>query len=241
MNSQRQGQEQRGRQGDRFRHRHGQRGQRYEAYPPPRRQQQQPVIDNRFLLNTYLNMYDSARNDLNITNNRIDILLQNINELSNHFMIQNLRQHQTQNQNQNSDTSSTLPFSQSSISTMSTFDDNIRNLMANFLNPIPIIPTNRQINDATRRLTFGNIANPVNTECIFTREEFARDSDVIQITHCSHNFTPDALSTWFIAHSTCPICRYDIRGTGPEPNPSTNNDSSSNGINTIYFDFYTRH
>jgi len=72
-------------------------------------------------------------------------------------------------------------------------------------------PTIRQIQQATVNNTFGNIVSPVNATCPITRDEFTDESEITMIRGCNHIFNRDNLSEWFVSHSTCPLCRRDIR------------------------------
>ena len=62
-------------------------------------------------------------------------------------------------------------------------------------------------------MRFGDIANPVNTMCPITREEFVPNDEVGVITHCNHIFNYNAVVSWLSRNFVCPLCRHDIRGT----------------------------
>lgn len=93
-------------------------------------------------------------------------------------------------------------------------------LQFDFFAPITVRPTQQQISDATRRIRFSEIENPVNRMCPISQENFNPDNEVIQIRHCRHNFTPQHFNTWFSRNVRCPCCRFDIRN-------HANNDSST--------------
>jgi len=102
-----------------------------------------------------------------------------------------------------------------------------QNIINNFLEPVPIVPTITQIINATNILTFENIQNPVNIICPITRDPFEVTDIITQIKYCSHLFNSAALNTWFLSNCICPICRYDIRdyftsGSLVEASHSTN-------------------
>ena len=69
------------------------------------------------------------------------------------------------------------------------------------------------IEDNVQKMRFGDIANPVNTMCPITREEFVPDDEVGVITHCGHIFNYNAVVSWLSRNFVCPLCRHDIRGT----------------------------
>lgn len=64
---------------------------------------------------------------------------------------------------------------------------------------------------ATECCIYSSINSPMNTCCPISQEEFSHDQEVIMIKHCGHLFKQESLLTWFINHSTCPYCRYDIK------------------------------
>jgi len=72
-------------------------------------------------------------------------------------------------------------------------------------------PTPEQINYATLNTTYANVASPVNTTCPISRDEFNDESEITVIRGCHHIFNRSSLREWFINHSTCPMCRNDIR------------------------------
>ena len=87
----------------------------------------------------------------------------------------------------------------------------IESMMHEFLQPIHIYPTQMQIENATRRVRFSDIARPINLSCPISLEEF-NDSDMVTvIRYCGHIFNSENLSNWFRTNCRCPVCRYDIR------------------------------
>ena len=78
-------------------------------------------------------------------------------------------------------------------------------------------PTTEQIRRATMNTVFGRITTPVNATCPISRDEFNDDSEVTIIRSCSHIFNRSSLGAWFVNHSTCPMCRSDIREYVPRP------------------------
>jgi hypothetical protein len=75
--------------------------------------------------------------------------------------------------------------------------------------------TNDQIHRATMNTTFGNIISPVNATCPISRDEFNDESEITMIRGCNHIFNRTSLREWFVSHSTCPMCRGDIREYRP--------------------------
>lgn len=77
--------------------------------------------------------------------------------------------------------------------------------------PGPGAPTNDQINRATLNTVFSNIISPVNATCPISRDEFDDNSEITMIRGCNHVFNRVSLREWFVHHSTCPMCRCDVR------------------------------
>ena len=77
--------------------------------------------------------------------------------------------------------------------------------------PGPGAPTNDQIGRATLNTVFSNILSPVNATCPISRDEFDDNSEITMIRGCNHVFNHVSLREWFVHHSTCPMCRCDIR------------------------------
>ena len=49
--------------------------------------------------------------------------------------------------------------------------------------------------------------------CSICRVNLDTDDIIRTINHCGHHYHINCLDRWFEDHITCPICRYDIRGT----------------------------
>jgi hypothetical protein len=88
---------------------------------------------------------------------------------------------------------------------------NISQLLQSFLQPVEIIPTQSQIEAATRRVQYCDIVSPNNTSCPISMEEFNDNDIVTVIRHCSHIFNTEQITNWFTSSCRCPVCRYDIR------------------------------
>jgi len=82
-------------------------------------------------------------------------------------------------------------------------------------------PTNDQIRRATHDTVFGNIITPVNATCPISRDEFNDQSEITMIRGCNHLFNRESLREWFARHSSCPLCRSDIRDYRPSSNQPT--------------------
>jgi hypothetical protein len=105
-----------------------------------------------------------------------------------------------------------------------TVGDYANNIFDNFLQPVEIYPTQSQIESATRRVRYCDIARPINTSCPISMDEFNDNDMVIVIRHCGHTFNADHIMNWFRSNCRCPVCRYDIR----EYNSNVSNEFFTN-------------
>lgn len=109
-------------------------------------------------------------------------------------------------------------------------------ILQTFFEPVVIFPSQVQIENATRIVTFGDIVDPINTSCPISLERFNDDEQVIIIRYCGHIFSIDELNQWFRHRVKCPVCRYDIRNyvsntyLNDETQVNSNNISSENNI-----------
>ena len=81
------------------------------------------------------------------------------------------------------------------------------------------IPTTQEIRTATINTRYSHIIQPTNSVCPISRDDFNDNSEVTQIRGCAHIFNRASLSEWFVTHSTCPMCRYDIRDYNSRQQP----------------------
>ena len=88
---------------------------------------------------------------------------------------------------------------------------NLADLYQRFFDPIVIYPTASQIETATRRVLYRDIATPINNSCPISMDNFNDNETVTIIRQCGHIFNIDELATWFQSNCRCPVCRYDIR------------------------------
>jgi hypothetical protein len=124
----------------------------------------------------------------------------------------------------------TIPFTNTN-NNETRLNNTVNNLFESFFDPIPILPTENQIESATRVVRFGDIINPLNQSCCISLEPFLDDTSVVMIRYCRHLFSRNAIRGWFEHNSRCPICRYDIRNWNINQNLSTTSvDLSNNSI-----------
>ena len=112
---------------------------------------------------------------------------------------------------------------------------NINQISSNLFDPILIIPTEQQIQNATEIISY-NITLRQDT-CPIDLLLFNTNEDIMRILFCGHIFRPANLQTWFQSSSICPLCRYDIREynttdlSNNEPNDNDSNDNESTNDN----------
>lgn len=101
------------------------------------------------------------------------------------------------------------------------------NAFSGFFDPVAVYPTQTQIDIATRRVRYRDVAAPRNIACPISMVDFTDNDIVTVIRHCGHIFATDQLNIWFATNCTCPVCRFDIRAA-PINNTSAANDASVN-------------
>jgi hypothetical protein len=114
-----------------------------------------------------------------------------------------------------------------------TLDSYAFNIIENLFQPVEIYPTQSQIETATRRVRYSDIARPLNTSCPISMDEFNDNDLVTVIRHCGHTFHTQHIMNWFRNNCRCPVCRYDIREYNSNvTNQFFNNtqDSSNNNV-----------
>ena len=80
-----------------------------------------------------------------------------------------------------------------------------------FLTPVIVRPSERQIENATEVMLYSSIENPQNRSCPITMAPFQSEDNVRRIKYCGHIYNDESLITWFRSNVRCPLCRYDIR------------------------------
>jgi hypothetical protein len=197
----------------------------------------------------HINSITETLNSLTQTNNQIRISLgqllhSNQNTYTNNTRRNNHRHSQNTSTNHfDRDMINNQPFIIDSISEYtiprnrrySTLDSYAQSVFNIFLQPVDIYPTQSQIESATRRVVYCDIARPVNTSCPISMDDFNDTDMVTVIRHCGHTFHTEYLMNWFSTNCRCPVCRYDIRdynNTSSEyfNSPETTIDSSNNNL-----------
>lgn len=100
---------------------------------------------------------------------------------------------------------------QTLLSPLASMFENATAEMLSNLTPVIVRPSRQQLDRATRIVRYGDIENPINTQCPISLESFQDGSNVVQILICRHIFHPSSFNQWFNSNVRCPVCRYDIR------------------------------
>lgn len=207
--------------------------------------------DTLFLVNILNTMYnDNLRqinnlsetlNNLNNSNNQIrNLLVQLLNRNQGHGYS---RRNEFRRVNTNFNNLSTNMNNRNSSYLIGeyTIPINTNRLFENFFQPVEIYPTQSQIENATRRVRYCDIARPVNTSCPISMDDFDDNDMVTVIRHCGHTFHNEHIMNWFSSNYRCPVCRYDIRDYSSNISneffnsyrDSSNNNVDRNDIGTI--------
>ena len=202
-----------------------------------------------FLINILNTMYnDNLRQINNLTETLTN--LNNSNSQIRNLLVQLLNsnqgnRHSRRNQSDMFDTSDrniggylideyTFPVNTNRQNNINETHDTLRDLRSVFeifFQPIEIYPSQSQIEIATRRVRYCDIATPINTSCPISMDDFNDNDMVTVIRHCGHTFHTENIMNWFRSNSRCPVCRYDIRDYNiPNQNLNNSQDSSNNNI-----------
>ena len=97
---------------------------------------------------------------------------------------------------------------------IATFDIPIVNDRINptFLEPVPVRPSQAQINAATVLVcTTGQMSQ--DETCAVCQDGYTEGAETRILNHCRHQFHRRCIDRWFQQHVQCPVCRHDIRTT----------------------------
>ena len=186
-------------------------------------------------MNNTTDIYIYAAKSLDVITRMLDIISRTQNDL---YYINNNNVNTNSNINRNSRLNTNSRSTINSRSNRTTLPSrqfqrhspfiNLFNSDANsFWNTIPIYPTEEEIINAIEIVEYSESINGQN--CPITMENFNENSRITKITLCGHIFNENALRRWFRNHTTCPICRIDIRDN---VNTVTNNDANTTSSET---------
>ena len=91
------------------------------------------------------------------------------------------------------------------------------NVLRNFLDPVPVVPTAAQIAAGTEQ----NV-RPANETCPICRDPVLLGT---RLRACNHVFHASCIDEWFTLNPRCPVCRHDVR----EPLTSSRGRNSNEG------------
>lgn len=74
---------------------------------------------------------------------------------------------------------------------------------ANFNDPVPVLPTQEQIDRSLETI------DSTTSNCAICQDSIA--SGACRIRQCGHVYHRSCISTWFGMNVRCPVCRHDIR------------------------------
>lgn len=95
------------------------------------------------------------------------------------------------------------------ISEMISVNGSNNSIVEDFLERVPIRPTQEQISSATTlHLSDGSHEDI----CTICQDDIEINQLYRRITECGHYFHKSCIDTWFTGNTLCPTCRYDIRG-----------------------------
>ena len=77
------------------------------------------------------------------------------------------------------------------------------NVLRNFFDPVPVVPTQEQISAATeRQIPVTNISCAICQDSIQT---------ATRLRACGHCFHDTCIQQWLNINTRCPVCRHDVR------------------------------
>ena len=195
---------------------------------------------NNFLSSEQIQLINMYNTQYNRTLTQVDRLLDTLDNIRDH--IQQIteqgnsrnqfvrRNHRINSRNRNMFFSSNLNDDTNVFSIFNERPRTVNPTFVDYLNTtVRIRPTNEQIQNATREITYGDITDPPNETCPISLDRFDPDDSVSQIIHCGHIFCQAELQEWFQNNVRCPVCRYDIRDytTRGETSSQTRGETSS--------------
>ena len=83
----------------------------------------------------------------------------------------------------------------------------------NFSDPVPVVASTNQINAGLEAIPTAS------SPCAICQEPIS--SGGVRIRVCQHEYHRACIVNWFSMSVRCPVCRHDIRETGPEAQTST--------------------
>jgi hypothetical protein len=88
-------------------------------------------------------------------------------------------------------------------------DQSWAEILASFMNPVPVRPTQEQIERATR--LFLTDVSTARESCVICFDTISDGQAQREIRECGHSFHRDCIDRHFQTSPRCPLCRHDIR------------------------------
>ena len=88
-------------------------------------------------------------------------------------------------------------------------DQSWAEILASFMNPIPVRPTQEQIDRATR--LFMTDASSTRDSCVICFDAITDGQAQRQVRTCGHSFHRECIDRHFQTSPRCPLCRHDVR------------------------------
>ncbi len=88
-------------------------------------------------------------------------------------------------------------------------DQSWAEILASFMNPVPVRPTQEQIDRATR--LFLTDVSTARESCVICFDTISDGQAQREIRACGHSFHRDCIDRHFQTSPRCPLCRHDIR------------------------------
>lgn len=82
-----------------------------------------------------------------------------------------------------------------------------------FWDPVEIGITEVERRQVVELLIFDSSNSELSPTCPISMANFTEGQTIHRIRGCGHIFTPYHLHRWFQNHTTCPVCRYDVRNS----------------------------
>ena len=88
-------------------------------------------------------------------------------------------------------------------------DQSWAEILASFMNPIPVRPTQEQIDRGTR--LFMTDASSTRDSCVICFDAITDGQAQRQVRTCGHSFHRECIDRHFQTSPRCPLCRHDVR------------------------------
>jgi len=172
-----------------------------------------------YLMNNYIMMYNNVQAQINSLLGQLDRIQDGMDVVVNRIQHRVPRQ-RTQAPSPFRPFVNQRPAPSNRTPRNSIIQTRLSDLLSSFFTNVPVVPTEQEIQLASRLVRYGEIENPINTSCPISLEPFSPDQTVRQLTHCSHIFHENEFNSWFQNNVRCPVCRHDIRSQRSVPEPS---------------------